>query len=360
MSQTFDPLDLDSRSSVNSTQLAPLPFIEPCLHGKRALELLSSAALKGAVRDSHELLKLDVQRVGEQDLLPKFDECLRSLDSRVQAAARDLAERFGRHLAYVLLTLTLDRSALQTHAYRDYWSTIRIVWLGGGVVSGNLGKIMLDTARRSLEAAGSRVILNMAPHARLLALVGAARSLEPDAAVGLVYDFGGSLAKHAIATHYSGQLTGLRLLPPVATPSLARSLREDEAAVGRALADFLTRLIVRDWQAVRVQGVSPSPRVIACIASYVSDNHPKEYPGAGYPSLRHVGANAGHWLSEVVSREIGTDVDIALLHDGTAAARVFAGQPHTAVLMLGTWLGVGFAPPVDSLTPLSPAFEVEV
>jgi hypothetical protein len=72
MSQTFDPLDLDSRSSVNSTRLAPLPFIEPCLYGKRALELLSSAAVRGAVRDARESLRLDVDGIDEQDLLPRF------------------------------------------------------------------------------------------------------------------------------------------------------------------------------------------------------------------------------------------------------------------------------------------------
>jgi hypothetical protein len=111
-----------------------------------------------------------------------FDECLRSVDSQVQVAARELAERFGRHLGYVLLTLTLDRSDPETRAYREYWSTIRTVWLGGGIVSGNLGRIMLDTARRSLEAAGSRLTLNVAPPTRILPVVGAARSLEPECA----------------------------------------------------------------------------------------------------------------------------------------------------------------------------------
>jgi hypothetical protein len=345
---------------MNSTRLAPLPFIEPSSYGKRALELLSSAALKGAVRDARELLKLDVDGIDEQDLLPRFDECLRSVDRQVQATARELAERFGRYLGYVLLTLTLDRSDPESRAYREYWSTIRTVWVGGGIVSGNLGRIMVDTARRGLEAADSALTLNVAPHTRMLPLVGAVRSLDPDTAVGLVYDFGGSFVKHGIATCDGGRLTGVRLLPQVPTPPVARSLPENEAEVGRTLADFMTRVIVHDWRTVVASGHSPSSRVVACIASYVRDNQPKEYPGAGYPSLRHIGANAGDTLSQALSRQIGTDVRVTFLHDGTAAARVFAGQPHTAVLMLGTWLGVGFAPTVDRLTPMSPALEVKL
>ena len=45
-------------------------------------------------------------------------------------------------------------------------------------------------------------------------------------------------------------------------------------------------------------------------------------------------------------------------HDGDAAAAALAGQPHTAVIMLGSALGVGFVPPGKRFRPLAPDFKV--
>jgi hypothetical protein len=42
---------------------------------------------------------------------------------------------------------------------------------------------------------------------------------------------------------------------------------------------------------------------------------------------------------------------LALLHDGLAAASVYAGRPRTAVLTLGTSIGVGYVPPARGLRP---------
>jgi hypothetical protein len=172
--------------------------------------------------------------------------------------------------------------------------------------------------------------------------------------IAVVYDFGGTTTKHAIAEYHGGQLTRLRLLPSVATPTVARTLAEDEAAVGRMLADFMSNLMAQDLQELRSEGTEASQELVAAVASYIGDNHPKEYVGAGYMTLRHVAPNAGAWLTTVVSERLDRSVEVTLLHDGTAAARMFAGQDSTAVILLGTWLGVGFAPPTqDGLRPLA-------
>jgi len=46
------------------------------------------------------------------------------------------------------------------------------------------------------------------------------------------------------------------------------------------------------------------------------------------------------------------------LHDGTAAARAYAGEANAAVITLGTALGVGFPSRYDRLRPLEPGFSV--
>jgi len=47
-------------------------------------------------------------------------------------------------------------------------------------------------------------------------------------------------------------------------------------------------------------------------------------------------------LGRRVSAELGRPITIKLLHDGTAAAATFAGERHTAVITVGTALGIGF------------------
>jgi hypothetical protein len=40
------------------------------------------------------------------------------------------------------------------------------------------------------------------------------------------------------------------------------------------------------------------------------------------------------------------------LHDGTAAAHIYAGSTNAAVIVMGTAMGLGFPPPADGLCRL--------
>jgi hypothetical protein len=53
------------------------------------------------------------------------------------------------------------------------------------------------------------------------------------------------------------------------------------------------------------------------------------------------------YLTQQISKAIGQQLRINLFHDGTAAALAFAGSQNTAVLMLGTAIGVGFPRETD-------------
>jgi hypothetical protein len=163
MNQRFDPLDLDSRSSLNSTRLASLDVIEPAIRGTRALELLSAAAIAGSIRASATDLKLETAGRDDRELLPEFDKCLVASDPAVREAARSQAERFGRYLGYLLATVRLEASAPETRAYRKHWSRVGRVWLAGGLASGNLGRILSDASSQVLEKAGTRLDIQVAP-----------------------------------------------------------------------------------------------------------------------------------------------------------------------------------------------------
>ncbi len=64
------------------------------------------------------------------------------------------------------------------------------------------------------------------------------------------------------------------------------------------------------------------------------------------------------WLAARLSERMEQPVESTLLHDGTAAARAYGEAAHTAVIMLGTALGIGFPTGAAALRSLSPAFAV--
>jgi hypothetical protein len=81
--------------------------------------------------------------------------------------------------------------------------------------------------------------------------------------------------------------------------------------------------------------------------------------GGAYYQLRYVADHLQTALAECVSDRLGKPTAALLLHDGTAAATAYAGQENTAVVTLGTALGIGF-PPLEqtNLRPIGADFRV--
>ncbi len=356
----FDPLKLDSFASLNRTRLADVAAIEHGLRGVQAVELLSAGALRRAIGAEATALGLETELAAGDDLLSAFDRCLAAADEGVRAAAVELAVRFGRYLGYLLVSLGGEQSTAgvegeMSAAYRGHWSRVRHVVLGGGVVSGNLGRVMREVAReivRTVVVPGFR--LDVHDYARELGLIGAALGVKDAATAALVYDFGGSWVKRGYASHEDGALVSLRLLPalPVAPDMHPADLREESV---RALAEAMSRRLAAGWREGRESGLALSPEVVCAVNGYADAEQPSDV----YSAVRALDGS-GDWLSEAVSKQAGERIEVRLAHDGTAAARVLAGEEGAAVIMLGTWLGVGFAPPEDgTVVRLSPRFVVE-
>jgi hypothetical protein len=353
----FDPLRLSNFASLNRTRLADAAVIDPALRGKAAQELLSSRALSDAIAARARALGLEVEQRRGDDLLPEFDQRLASMDEGVRTAAVELAVRFGTYLGYLLVSLTADASTAGvesdlTPAYRAHWSRVRHVVLGGGVVSGRLGRIMREVAREMVTSIVSPSFrLDLADYPEHLPLIGAALSLEASqASVALAYDFGGTRVKRGYGSYEFGALTAVRLLPVVEATG---SPWEQRPEAVRALGESMSQIIATDWQAAVDAGVPLSDEVACSVNGYVAAEQPRDIYSA---MLKLQGA--ADWLSADVSMRAGGRITVRLSHDGTAAARVLAVQPDAAVIMLGTWLGVGFPPPGSAVTSLAPSFRV--
>jgi hypothetical protein len=100
------------------------------------------------------------------------------------------------------------------------------------------------------------------------------------------------------------------------------------------------------------------PKVLVCLAAYVQGGQPLNLERGGYYALNKLSSDISGWFSEQVSRASGREVQVEFLHDCDAAAVALAGRQKSAVLMLGSALGVGFVPPEEAYRKVSQVFEM--
>ena len=349
----FDPAQITPDVSLNRVWIMDLPDValEEDIRGRRAGEWLSAGALAALVRQQAAALGLvAADRADDGDLLWALDGCLGAEDPAVRAAARAIAGRFGRRLGALVLTLKRGDAANRAarvewdDSYWAHWAGIRQIWLGGGVLSGRLGPPACAVAAAMLAEGGvADCTLTLAEQPGILPLLGAARAVPPGYATAGVLDFGGTAIKRGVATYHEGTLLGLRLLPAVPTQFAALEglpLAEQLPILGERMVGVLAE----SWRAAAAPGRPVAPLLAASIACYVRDHQPMDNQWGLYSELKALSPNLGAWLGARVSAAVGQAVTVALLHDGMAAARVYAGQDHAAVILLGTALGVGFPP----------------
>lgn len=301
----FDPLELTPDAGVNRVIIGDAAGVDADLIGQRALDLLSAAALEGV-------------------------------------AAPDA----GRRLAALVATLVAPATAaeqgttLTRAAALAHWRTIRAIWLGGGVAAG-YGPPLAKRARAALAGTTPDApAIELAANPAVLALVGLART--PGVVDGdIVLDFGHTAVKRAVAVIGARGLSGLRRLPNLEVPPI------DVADSGAFVTDVLASTLADhpDREARRTGGLHVS------LASYVVGGEPV----ANWSLYAGLGAGAATMLGARLRRTGIAPARLTIHHDGTAAARAVAGAVPTAVIMMGTSLGVGFAPPLHTLTPVDPA-----
>jgi hypothetical protein len=105
-----------------------------------------------------------------------------------------------------------------------------------------------------------------------------------------------------------------------------------------------------------------APQFVCSLAAYLDEHRePIKSTRGAYTRLHSLAQplDVSVWLADEISREVGTKVTVALVRDGEAAAIAYAGlrpPKRTAVVMLGTALGVGFVPEAKEYRPLSRDF----
>ncbi len=335
---SLDPYNLTPNASINRVKLMVAPGLPEAWQGKTAYQVIGRESL--VLRISTAFPEL----ANQADPIPAFSE---QYLTQEHPAALKIADEMGRALGCLLLTLKLGEAANRAarpqwdDSYWTHWGSIQHIILGGGLMASLLGKYMLAHATDMLNGLMSLVIAN---YPVALPLIGAARMATDANESAWVFDFGGTNIKRAQAIYANRELVKLEQLPSILIPVF------DEV---NSLFDFMIQAIT---STISTSDSNEPLFINVSIANYVQNCHlAADTP---YSRLNDLGENICQVFSAAVSQQLGHPIKMTFVHDGTAAAKAYAGAVDTAVITIGTALGMGFPPPHQSLRPLSEKFSI--
>jgi hypothetical protein len=325
--------------------------------GKTGYELLSAESLSRQIARAAERLGLDPRAA---DLIRRFDSCFDRPATRPDALR--IARAYGRRLGCLLLMLKRgeapNRAARPewSDAHWDFWRAVGRIYLGGGLLAGQLGPHAVQAARELLAESGEAdLALEHAPYAAHLPLIGLARSAPHGAARMLLLDFGQTSIKRGVAHYQAGRLTRLHVWPNA--PTVCGELFEPAPSIDTLRERWrrMVEVIAAGWAAVPPSERLSMPVGIS-LACYLIDGHPAPGDLGCYGALQGLCAHLTTFMHEEIARRLGQAIELTALHDGTAAATAYAGHDRAVVITLGTAIGSGFPPPGAGLHPLAGEF----
>lgn len=323
--------------SINQVVVMHAPDLPDALKGKTAYQLVSRKYLAQTIEtDMPDLMT-------HPDPIPVFDTLLGQRDPR----ALKLADQFALRFFWFIHTLKFphpDNQQARPNWDESYWAffaNLKQFIFGGGLMRGNIGKHMVAYTQARL---GDACKLIISPYAPILSTLGAARHLPDDTQKALIFDFGETAIKRAIATYQMGILTHIHVLPTIPAPPFTGEAQPD------MVADTMVRVITQTWG--EFADDQTALMIPVSISTYLNGQNPfgDNYYGA-ILSLATTETPTNIVLSRRVAAQIGRDVTIYLIHDGASAGRVYVGEPDTIVITSGTAFGIGF-PVYDA--PLRP------
>ena len=350
-SQIFNLNHIHPNSQINRVRVVELPGcdLDDAVRNKNAVQLLSANAVAELVRQ--ELQGLPLTGVNSDDLR-LWEAAFTSPDEHTRQKAVAVAAEVGRRLGITLAVLkrgdAANREARTEWGPEEwaFWAGIKEVWLGGGLVSGQAGPYIQQAAEILLEKAGVfDLTLRLSAFPGYLPLIGAARRITPAHETALVFDFGQTSLKRAVATYRAGALARLDMLPPLPSSTFL------DFAQGGALYQLTVKTLQDTWQEIAGRGYDLNPKIGLSIAAYTLG-------GQLYKRSDLQDYNFRDEVAGELSGELQQKIGIELIHDGTAAATVHAGREKAAVIVMGTSLGIGLPPVLTGLCPIAPGFEI--
>jgi hypothetical protein len=360
----FNPRELTPTASLNRVRIVDLPGVSSRYalrdeeRNKTAYELLGAQAIYDLIRARAEEMGIPhpTPQYPTDEIMTAFQAALNSRDKYVRQLAQEIRSTLHRRIAILLAVLRrgdpINREARPEwdESYWAYWSSRTSLMLGGGLLRDKMGKGLITNGKSDFHkmlthfgAQGLTVSCDV--NGPYLPLIGAGAAAEDNNAPVAVLDFGGTSVKAGIARYVRTRLSMIEQITISPTSlgepySLRQQTDAEKQVILQAMAERIAQIIVSSRYAAYIQ------RAIVSVAAYI-DPHGHPYPNSigGYAGLQTTVPNLQQALAQVVSEKVGRDIQVLLLHDGTAAATAYPGFP---VIVFGTAIGVGTHPAVEN------------
>ena len=344
--------------SLNRVKLLDLPGIpvDESVRGWSGYELVGRPALEKLIAARAADMALDLTR----PLLPQLHDCFENGTALQRHNANEIARTFGRRLAWLLLVV--KRADPVNFPGRPDWeprhwayfAAREQVFLGGGLLAGRVGEAIAAETMAIVAAHTAALAVTRVRHPTALPMLGLARCAPAGQRQILLFDFGQSSLKRAVA-HYDddGRFSELTLLPRQELNLLGHDLAPAE------LLALMVERLAESWHESQALGYAPAPvGGIALAAHLLAGGEIGPGQTSGYGRLRELGRYLPVILAEVVGERLGRPVSFFCLNDAAAAASFYAGQPATLALALGTGIGTGLVPLTGAYRPVAPGLQV--
>lgn len=251
--------------------------------------------------------------------------------------AHNVLKQLGKNLACILLTLYegLDENKNLRddwdNRHWDYWHSIKKVILCGGMMQDIIGETIAHYADDFFDDIGKHPY-RISRATSDLPIIGACKYASLRSENSVVFDFGHSYIKRG---YYKRDNDSFLINILISEKSQHLDLDENP----RLLDDFLFKIILNTLNEMPTD-IIQGPVIAASIANYINDGDIYEKRG-NYAKLKMLTPNYQKHLSSRLKEKLGRDMEIILMHDGSAAAYAI-NEDRCAVLTLGTAIGVGF------------------
>ncbi|MCU0479775.1 MAG: hypothetical protein MUE54_01025, partial [Anaerolineae bacterium] len=197
--------------SMNRVIVMHAPDLTDEFKGKTSYQLFSRKYLAQAIEQHMPDLMTN------PDPIPVFDALIAQNDPRALKLADQMALRFFWFVHTLKFPHPENQKARPSwdDSYWEFFAGIKKFIFGGGLMRGNIGKHVIAYTQNRL---GDACKLTISPYAPILSTLGAARHVSADVRKALIFDFGETAIKRAIATYETGVLTHLRVLPTLPSP----------------------------------------------------------------------------------------------------------------------------------------------
>lgn len=340
-----------SLCSVNRGVIAYVPVkgIADDIVGKSANQIFSAKLITEEIKEAAGKRGVDISGYTDQNL-PKFlDDATYSDNIRAKLLADSIIRKYGNRLGVILLTLKQGRPENRAVRYDwnsehwDYWANLKTVILTGGLSGGLLGRRLKEQILYVFDMAGETpyniMLFDNGSH---IGTMGCAKLLPDDCGSAAVLDFGQTNLKRCIIKKKNGDISEFIKLP--SKPSMHMELDTSDSPENCERAIELHRYLtkaVADTCKEALRAGEFCDKVVISIANYTVANKLYKDRG-GYAKLFNITEEYGNLLAHDLSSELHRQVEVRLLHDGTAIGLYFSDVPDSICLSLGTAFGVGF------------------